>query len=306
MNDKQAIVTGAFGFLGRHVARVFSENGFMVTGLGHGTWSRAEWQHWGLAEWHTCDINMDTLQTYAQQPDVIIHCAGSGSVGYSMTHPMQDYKRTVSTTISILEFLRLYSPKTSFVYPSSAAVYGISNQLPIPESAPLNPISPYGVHKRIAEEICQSYATYFSIPVAIARFFSIYGPPLRKQLIWDACNKIERGDFDFYGTGKEIRDWSHVKDAAKLLFTLSSHASDSAPIINGGSGEGTTVYEIVDRIMKKLNKSGTPQFSHIQKPGDPPGYIADINKAKAYGWKAEVSLTEGIDEYIHWYRSGAL
>jgi UDP-glucose 4-epimerase len=306
MTNKQAIVTGAFGFLGRHVARVFSENGFMVAGLGHGTWSRAEWQQWGLSEWHTGDINLDTLQTYAQQPDVIIHCAGSGSVGYSMTHPMQDYERTVSTTVSILEFLRLYSPKTSFVYPSSAAVYGIAKKLPIPESAPLNPISPYGVHKRIVEEICQSYATYFSIPVAIARFFSIYGPPLRKQLIWDACSKIERDDFDFYGTGKEIRDWLHVKDAAKLLFTLSSHASHSAPIINGGSGEGTTVKDILDMIVKDLNKSGTPKFSHIQKQGDPPGYIADIKRAKEYRWKMEVSLEEGISEYINWYKSGAL
>ena len=63
-------------FLGRHVARVFSENGYTVTGLGHGTWLRSEWQHWGFSEWHPCNISMDSLTTYVQQPDVVIHCAG--------------------------------------------------------------------------------------------------------------------------------------------------------------------------------------------------------------------------------------
>ena len=72
MTDKQAIVTGAYGFLGRHVAKVFSENGYTVTGLGHGTWLRSEWQNWGFSEWHPCNISMDSLNTYVQQPDVVV------------------------------------------------------------------------------------------------------------------------------------------------------------------------------------------------------------------------------------------
>ena len=225
MTEKHAIVTGASGFLGRHVAKVFSENGFHVTGLGHGAWSRNEWQAWGLSEWHVCDITIGNLSTYVDQPDVIIHCAGSGSVGYSMTHPMQDFEKTVTTSLSVLEFLRLHFPETSFIYPSSAAVYGIVEKLPIRESAPLNPISPYGVHKRIVEEICSSYSNHFRIPIAIARFFSIYGPPLRKQLLWDTCRKVTKNDLTFYGTGKEVRDWIHVSDAARLLLTLTHRAS---------------------------------------------------------------------------------
>ena len=306
MTHKQAVVTGAYGFLGRHVAKVFSENGFSVTGLGHGTWIRSEWQQWGLSEWHPCNITMESLNTYVQQPDVVIHCAGSGSVGYSLTHPLQDYERTVSTTITMLEFLRLHSSKTLFVYPSSAAVYGIAEKLPIAESAPLNPISPYGVHKKIAEEICQSYAHHFSIPVAIARFFSLYGPPLRKQLLWDVCKKIENDELYFYGTGKEIRDWLYVTDAAKLLLTLSYNASMSAPIINGGTGIGTPVSEIINRIINTMDRPGIPHFSQQPKSGDPQGYIADIQKSSSYNWIPEISLETGIDEYVHWFQSGAL
>lgn len=306
MSNKQAIVTGANGFLGRHVAKVFSENGFTVTGLGHGTWIRTEWQQWGLSEWHSCNITMESLNTYVQQPDVVVHCAGSGSVGYSLTNPLQDFERTVSTTITLLEFLRLHSPKTSFVYPSSAAVYGIAQKLPISESTPLDPISPYGVHKKIVEEISQSYAHHFLIPVAIARFFSLYGPGLRKQLLWDSCKKIESGDFIFYGTGNEVRDWLHVKDAAHLLLILSSNASSDALVVNGGTGKGITVHEIIEDLSRIMGKKNPPKFSHKPKPGDPPGYIADIKMATSLGWEPQYSLHDGIEQYIHWYLSGAL
>ena len=99
MPDKQVIVTGAFGFFGRHVAKIFSQNGFYVIGLGHGTWLRNEWQNWGLSEWHSCDITINNLSIYAQQPDVFIHCAGRASVGYSMAYPMQDYEKKVTTAL---------------------------------------------------------------------------------------------------------------------------------------------------------------------------------------------------------------
>ena len=306
MTDKHAIVTGAHGFLGRHVAKVFSENGFSVTGLGHGTWIRSEWEQWGISDWHSCNITMASLNTYIQQPDVIIHCAGSGSVGYSLTHPLQDYERTVSTSITLLEFIRLHYPETSFIYPSSAAIYGIADIFPIAESAPLHPVSPYGVHKKIVEEISQSYARHFAVPVAIVRFFSLYGPYLRKQLLWDACKKITNNDFTFYGTGKEIRDWIHVTDAARLLFTLASHASVDMPIVNGGSGIGTPISNIINNIIIIMNKSGIPLFSHEQKSGDPREYIADIRNALRYNWKPEITLETGLPEYVQWFLTGAL
>lgn len=306
MTEKHAIVTGAYGFLGRHVAKIFSENGYTVTGLGHGTWVRSEWKTWGLSEWHSCTITMEALTTYIQQPDVVVHCAGSGSVGYSLSHPMQDFERTVSTTLTMLEFLRLHSPKTAFIYPSSAAVYGTMATLPIKESAPLFPISPYGVHKKIAEELILSYSHQFALPVAIARLFSLYGPGLRKQLLWDACTKLEKGDFNFSGTGDEVRDWLHVKDAARLFLSLSSRTSPDAIIINGGTGKGTTVKEIVSLLTGDMNVPDSPRFSSVQKRGDPPGYIAEISKAEGLGWKPEISIESGINEYVRWYRSGAL
>lgn len=306
LSKKHAFVTGAHGFLGRHVAKIFSENGYVVTGLGHGTWSQSEREKWGVSYWYSCDITLESLQTYIQQPDVVVHCAGSGSVGFSIAHPMQDFERTVTTTLITLEYLRLNYPKTSFIYPSSAAVYGVVNSLPIVESGPLNPISPYGVHKKIAEELIQSYAKQFSIPFAIVRFFSLYGSGIQKQLLWDTCTKVQKKDYEFFGTGNEVRDWLHVIDAARLIFTLSSSASPDGITVNGGTGVGITVSTIISMVVKKMNLNFSPSFSHIKKNGDPPGYIADIRKSSALGWEPKITLDEGIDDYVKWFKAGVL
>jgi len=301
MTAQKAVVTGTFGFIGRNVAKCLATSGWKVVGLGHGAWSRQEWETWGLTEWHNCDITLDSLCSYADNPDLIIHCAGSGSVNFSMSHPMQDYQRTVETTINVLEFMRLYAQNSRLVYPSSAAVYGSAKVLPIPESAVLKPISPYGVHKVISEQICKSFAHYFGIHVAIVRLFSVYGRGLRKQLLWDACNKISKGDMNFFGTGNEVRDWLHIDDVATLLLCAGAHASPTCPTVNGATGYGTPVRDILCETLKLFRTPIEPQFSDLPRPGDPAGYIGDISLAIQWGWKPTINWKDGVRDYIQWY-----
>lgn len=305
MVSKKAIVTGAFGFIGRNISRHLASSGWEVIGLGHGTWSRQEWENWGLTEWHNCDITLNSLCSYAGNPDLIVHCAGSSSVNFSMTHPMQDYQRTVETTINLLEFMRLYAQNSRLVYPSSAAAYGDTEVLPILESAMLKPISPYGVHKVISEQICKSFAQYFEIQVAVVRLFSVYGKGLRKQLLWDACNKIKNDDLHFFGTGNEIRDWIHIDDVVTLLLCAGEHASSDCPIINGATGYGTSVRDILCKTLKLFGVSTELLFSDVNRPGDPTGYVGDITLAMQWGWKPTVPWEKGLQDYIHWYMEGA-
>jgi UDP-glucose 4-epimerase len=303
---KTALVTGAYGFIGRYVARQLARDGWRVIGLGHGSWARKEWQVWSIAEWHSTDITLETLITYAGEPDVIVHCAGSGSVGFSMTHPYQDFQRTVATTLAVLEFARLYAPQARVAYPSSAGVYGVVQKLPIAETDPLSPASPYGVHKRLAEDLCESYAEHFGISVAVVRLFSVYGVGLRKQLLWDASQKIMSGENSFFGTGDEIRDWLHVEDAASLLIAAAGHASAQCPVVNGGSGAGITMREILTELFTCFERADAPNFSGAARSGDPAGYVADISVARQWGWQPKMERHEGLCEYAEWFKSSAL
>ena len=247
------------------------------------------------------DISVESLLTYAGKPEVLIQCAGSGSVAFSMAHPAQDFRRSVDTTLAALDFVRLHAPDCRVVLPSSAAIYGTAERMPIRIDDPLHPESPYGVHKKIAEDLCRSYARTFGVRAAIVRLFSVYGVGLRKQLLWDACTKLVQGEVEFAGTGEELRDWLEVQDAAALLMTAAARASADCPIVNGGTGESANVRAIVEGLARALGLAVQPTFSGARRSGDPIGYEADITEALGWGWRAEQSLAGGLAAYAAWF-----
>lgn len=300
---RRVLVTGAAGFLGRHVARHFAMQGFEVTGLGRGELSVHDAAAWGMRSWHRADIDRDSLAAHAGQPDVVVHCAGAGAVGASFQDPAADFERTVATTAALLEFIRLRAPAARLVYPSSAAVYGVAERIPIAEDDRLMPVSPYGTHKLIAETLCGSYARHFGVHIAIVRFFSIYGPHLRKQLLWDACNKLGAGQTSFAGTGAEIRDWLHVDDAVRLLYVAARQASPACPIVNGATGTGVAIRDMLDALSAALGRGKSVTFSGAARSGDPQAYVADMSAAKRWGFEPSIGWRAGVESYVAWYRS---
>ncbi len=298
---KTVLVTGARGFLGFEVAKHFASLGYYVDGMGHGNWDSDDYSELGIRSWVTCDISLDTLIECGGTPDIIIHCAGSGSVPFSMSNPFEDFSRTVLSTLAVLEFVKSHSPKSTIVYPSSAAVYGEAQSLPINECDSLLPISPYGFHKLTAENLCKSYATNFGVSVAIIRFFSLYGEGLRKQLFWDACIKAKVGDYTYSGSGMEIRDWIHIEDAVRLIEKVINHASPVCPVVNGGSGKGLHVKNLIQKIYDNLLPDTTLRFIGKVRLGDPLGFEADIKKSENYGWKPEINIQIGVKRYVTWF-----
>jgi UDP-glucose 4-epimerase len=303
--DKTALVTGAYGFIGRHVARHLGAADWRVVGLGHGTWPREEWRQWGVDDWHAGNVTLEALTMYGREPELIVHCAGGGSVAFSVAHPYQDYQRSVHTTAAVLEYARMIVPRARVVLLSSAAVYGSSERLPVPEEAELRPVSPYGVHKVLAEQLARSYGRQYGLHTAVVRLFSVYGMGLRKQLLWDACVKLSRGDAEFEGTGEEFRDWLHVTDAVRLLIESGKRAASTCPIVNGGAGTRITVREVLLQLAKELGPSAPPSFNGKVREGDPAGYQADVTRAQQWDWRPQVPLKEGLREYTGWFKAGA-
>ena len=304
MIKKNVLITGGFGFLGRTIALAYKKDGHCVTGVGHGSWSRGEYTQYGFETWLEMDIDTPNLRAINGSFDVIIHCAGSSSVQDAHIDPLFHYNKTVQSSLELLEYIRLYHPAALFIYSSSAAVYGVQDDVPIKETNKLNPISAYGFYKRMVEEACDLYAKNYDMKVAIVRFFSIYGPGLYKQLLWDAAEKLcstTDKDIFFCGTGEETRDWIHIEDAANLILELSKQNARFI-LINGASGTRTTVRSIIEMLCYELNLSVNIQFNNIVREGDPKYYLADISRTKRIGWVPNVLLSNGISEYLTWFR----
>lgn len=296
-----ALVTGARGFIGRHVARALAREGWTVTGIGHGQFGETELHDWGLLKYRSTEVTLANLIDCNVKPDLIVHCAGGSSVGYSVSHPHEDFHRTVATTTAALEFARVHAHGATLVYPSSAAVYGAAAEIPLRESTPLRPVSPHGVHKRLGEELCALYGAQFGVPVVIVRLFSVYGAGLKKQLLWDACNQARSGNVSFFGGGQEVRDWLYIEDAASLVLHAQRMASRACPIINGGSGVGVAVADVLAELFGCLGRSDAPRFTGTAKPGDPDALVADISKALATGWRPARCWRSGVREYAVWF-----
>ncbi|GHV56230.1 hypothetical protein FACS1894216_19920 [Synergistales bacterium] len=125
---------------------------------------------------------------------------------------------------------------------------------------------------------------------------------MRKQLLWDACNKLRAGHYVFGGTGEEERDWLHISDVVKLLRMSESHASIDCPIVNGGSGIGYSVEDILTHMGKMWDIESIPAFSGISREGDPSYLVADITRILEWGFVPGVALTEGLLSYVKWYK----
>lgn len=298
---KRVLVTGTCGFIGRYTARRFHDADYYVIGIGHGNCTQDDMLQWGIDEWHVSDVTMDALKVYAGDCEAIVHCAGSGSVGFSLQEPMKDFERTVLTTHYVLEYIRLYSPQTKLIYPSSAAVYGNQSVLPLREDMVPNPISPYGVHKKIVEELCKMYASQYRVNVAILRLFSVYGEGLRKQLLWDACQKLSEGKNVFWGTGEETRDWVHAEDVAQMMLCAMKHASEECPIVNVAGGEAVRIDDVLSCLFEAYGRKDAPYFGGQVNVGNPNHYAADIKSAQEWGWKPRIEIADGIQRYVRWY-----
>ena len=304
-------ITGANGFIGRHLARALADAGHSVHGVGHGALEEIERNRIGLQLWLNGEIdatNLNALAVRSGLPSTVFHLAGGSSVGLSISQPHEDFFRTVVSTARLLEWLRGSAPECRLISVSSAAVYGANHQGPISENAVTLPMSPYGQHKLMMEQMCRSYAVTFGIRSTVARLFSVYGPHLRKQLLWDLCSRLHSGEEKLVlgGTGAEMRDWTHVHDVARFLVKLNDiPQSKPFQIINGGSGTGTTVAEIAEMLTKNWGGDIGLKFSGVVRAGDPFSLVADSALVHAAGFAWQIPIAKGLSDYVCWFKDHA-
>jgi UDP-glucose 4-epimerase len=301
---KTVLVTGAAGFLGGYVARHFAGRGLRVIGIDivpdAGNAASA------LAAYHQIDLPSPALREVLrrEQPQVLIHCAGRASVPWSMTDPAGDFQSSVVLTFALLDNLRLELPSCRFLLLSSAAIYGNPHSLPVREEHAVEPLSPYGFHKRQCEQLCSEFSAIYGIPTASARVFSAYGPGLRRQVIWDICEKVQlTGKLALHGTGNESRDFIHAVDIAQGLWLLAEKAPCRGEVYNLASGREVTIAELAETVLSALGSTVQPVFDGAATPGNPLHWRADIAKISALGFAPQISFENGMTEMARWSRA---
>lgn len=296
-----AWVTGASGFIGSHVAQLFADKGYAVVRIDR---LRGPTPDKFSLEADIDAHSLGAAYDMAGAPVAIFHGAGNGSVGRSITHPKLCKRDTLDSTKALLTFLADAAPQARVVFPSSAAVYGAADDVPLTEDRTLAPVSPYGEHKKLAEEACLKAAVKGQ-PIAILRMFSVYGPRLRKQLPWELGRKILTGTnpIDLFGTGAETRDFLSVHDAAAFIVALATMDLPSPLIVNGATGRAVTVAEFAHALAKALDATPDIRFNNEVRAGDPTFFRADLTRLNGLGLKAATDLDTGLAEYAAYLRS---
>lgn len=295
------LVVGSEGFIGKHLVRRFVSNGYSVVGCGTRAKQNLGYPYINPTSWD----NLDELFSGVLF-DVCINVAGQANVQKSLELPVSDFDVNCRVVISLLDSIRRLQPACKFLQFSSAAVYGNPERLPIKETDNLKPISPYGWHKLMAEQICKEYSDIYGIRTAVVRPFSIYGVGLQKQLFWDLFQKyLTMGDartIQLLGDGSESRDFISVHDVVDSIMTIIHNSNFQSDTYNIASGVETKISDAATSFMNSIDFNIAFTSSEQSHTGNPSNWKADISKLVALGFIPKIQLSEELKVMATWMK----
>jgi nucleoside-diphosphate-sugar epimerase len=299
--DSKILILGSEGFIGNHLVAYFLGRGWQVYGCDLFETARLAYNYRKISR-----LSPELDEVFAgKELSVCINAAGSGNVNYSMTHPFTDFEANSLDTIRVLDSIRRLQPHCKYLHISSAAVYGNPRRLPITENDPTSPLSPYGWHKLISEHLCREYHSIYKIRTVAVRPFSVYGPGLRKQLLWDLFQKITsatNGVVELWGTGNESRDFIYIGDLVKSLHLLLENAPMEGETYNLASGKEITIKEVANLFAGLIDPSVGVVFNQHVREGDPLNWRADISRIQSLGFRPGYELADGIKLVAQWMK----
>jgi UDP-glucose 4-epimerase len=220
--------------------------------------------------------------------DAVVHAAYI-SVDESWERPYDYMWNNAAATARVAK--QCAKTGARLIYISSAAVYGEPQHLPINESHPTRPLSPYGLSKLVGERVAQMLAP----GTAVLRLFNVYGPGQTGTYAGVVSKFVERAKRGLppviYGDGTQTRDFIHVADVARLVEVVLDRGA--AGVFNVGTGRAVSIRELATIVMRLAGLSGEPLYAP-PRPGDIKHSAAEVSKAKALGWEPSVPLEEGL------------
>jgi UDP-glucose 4-epimerase len=302
----RCLVTGGAGFIGSNLVDALLARGDEVTVVDNLSTGRMTNLEPGLsngAELVEMDIrDRDDLSALASEkrPEAIFHLAAQIDVRKSLADPFFDASINVGGTANVLEAARSSECGRVVSISTGGAIYGEGEgqQLPLPEDAPIAPMSAYGQSKFAAEGYVSLYERLYGLSGVSLRLGNVYGPrqdPLGEAgVIAIFCGLLKEGGRPtVFGDGKQTRDYIYVGDVVSAA--LDAAASQATGAINIGTGKETDVLELIESLKSLSgNESFDPEFAP-ERTGEVQRITIDAARAeRELGWRAEMGLEEGL------------
>jgi len=312
--SKKVLVTGGAGFIGSHLCDRLLKEGYEVICLDNfndfydprikedNISDALKHKNFILIRGDILDKELLDDIFHKYDVDKIVHLAAIAGVRPSLVAPTKYIDVDIKGTVNLLEVAKKYKVN-QFIFGSSSSVYGINSKIPFSEGDRVDlQISPYATAKRAGELYCATYHNLYGIPVTILRFFTVYGPRQRPDMVIHKFTKLmsEGKPIPMFGSGESRRDYTYMDDAVDGILKSMEKIMDFE-IFNIGSSKTVKLLEVIEIIASKLGVN--PKIEQLpEQPGDVPVTCADISKAKRMlGYNPSTSIEEGIENFIEWY-----
>jgi UDP-glucose 4-epimerase len=306
LHNVGCLVLGGGGFIGTHLCRALLRQGAQVRGFGR---SRMDPGALGGVVWTSGEFTDRTALARAVEGcEVVFHLLGGSIPDSSNRDPLGDLLSSAVPSLQLLEICRASMVRKVLFVSSGGTVYGIPHDIPIPESAPTDPISAYGISKLAVEKYLALYHYLHGCDYGILRVANTFGPyqsPHRRQgLIAAIMHRIARGQsVEIWGDGQVVRDYIFIDDVIDAILAAAVYEGPHH-LFNVGAGVGRSVLEVVTDIADVL---GRPDVVPIHKPGratDVPVNVLDISLIQhEFGWSPSTDWRKGLQLTANWIRT---
>jgi UDP-glucose 4-epimerase len=308
MNNCKLIVTGGLGFIGSNLVEKLIQHN-EVTIIDDQSTGKIEniqeidQDNLTLIKGSITDLNLTQI---FKDHDYVLHQAALPSVPRSISDPKSSNEANITGTLNVLIAAKDSGIK-KVVCASSSSVYGDTPTLPKSENMPVNPLSPYAITKMTAEFYCNVFQEIYGLQTVSLRYFNVFGPKQDPNsqyaaVIPNFISAIKNNKPPvIYGDGEQSRDFSYVKHVVDA--NMLACESDKTGVYNIACGRRITVNQLVEMINEIMGKNIEPVYSE-SRPGDIKHSLADISKAKAFGYEPKSDFMKELKETIKWFNNG--